>query len=68
MTVNIFANAALEFFAPETSGSGWGWSAHADQVMQRAVETTSDTSKPNFDQKNAYPFYFQLADAIWDWS
>ena len=35
--------------------------------MERAVETTSDTSKPDFDQKNAYPFYFQLADASWGW-
>lgn len=67
VTVNIFANAALEFFAPQTSGAGWGWSAHADQVMERAVDTTGDPSKPNFDQKNAYPFYFQLADGAWGW-
>jgi hypothetical protein len=67
VTVNIFANAALEFLAPQTSGAGWGWSAHADQVMERAVDTTGDPSKPNFDQKNAYPFYFQLADGAWGW-
>ncbi len=67
VTVNIFANAALEFLAPGTGTERWGWSAHADQVMGRAIDTISDTSKPNFDQKDAYPFYFQLADGAWGW-
>lgn len=67
VTVNIFAAAALELAAPDTGTSGWGYSAHADATMAKAVTTVSDASKPNFDQKDPYPFYFQLADGPWGW-
>lgn len=67
VTVNIAANAALEFAAPLTGTQGWGWSAHPDEVMSRALETLNDPDEPDFDQKNPYPFYFQLADGFgWD--
>lgn len=67
VTVNIFANAALELLAPGTGTAGWGYSAHAEEVMARAVATINDTNAPNFDQKDPYPFYFQLADGFgWD--
>lgn len=67
VTVNIFANAALELLVPDTGTDGWGYSAHPGEVMDRAAATVSDPTKPNFDDKDAYPFYFQLADGDWGW-
>ena len=47
--------------------SGWGWSADPELVMSRVLEEINDASAPDFDDKNAYPFYFHLADAFgWD--
>ena len=67
VTVNIFANAALERMAPNADTAGWGYSAHADQVMAKAIATVNSTSATTFDAKDPYPFYFQLADGFgWD--
>ncbi|MEN1679717.1 MAG: M60 family metallopeptidase [Planctomycetota bacterium] len=65
VTVNIFANAALEnqVFAP-TNASNWTWSAYPGQVMARARDETTDPATPGFEAKNPYPFYFQLADGF----
>lgn len=67
VTVNIFANAALEMGAPATGTSGWGYSAHPDVVMSRAVAEVNNAGTPNFENKDPYPFYFQLADGPWGW-
>ena len=67
VTVNIFANAALELSAPNSPTGGWGYSVYPDLVMQRSVTTVSDASKPSFENKDPYPFYFQLADGPWGW-
>lgn len=64
VTCNIFANAALEHVVPSPPLSGWGWSAHPDEVMRRAITTVSDESAATFDEKDPYPFYFQLADGF----
>ncbi len=64
VTVNIFANASLEHSVIDSPTGGWGYSAYPNLVMQRAVETVNDPSAPNFDDKDAYPFYFQLSDAF----
>jgi len=64
VTVNIFANAALEQLVPNTGTAGWGYSAHPDLVFQRAL--TSVSAGGTFDSKDPYPFYFQLADGF-DW-
>ena len=67
VTVNIFANASLEHSVIDSPTGGWGYSAYPQLVMQRALDTVGDDSKPNFDDKDAYPFYFQLSDAFgWD--
>jgi hypothetical protein len=67
VTVNIFANAALENGVPQPPTSGWGWSAYPDLVMSRAITTVNNGGAPNFDNKDPYPFYFQLADGEWGW-
>ncbi|MGI9428426.1 MAG: M60 family metallopeptidase [Bythopirellula sp.] len=67
VTVNIFANAALELGAPNTPTAGWGWSAYPSDVMSRAITTVNNGGAPNFDNKDPYPFYFQLADGEWGW-
>jgi hypothetical protein len=67
VTVNIFANAALELGAPNTPTAGWGWSVSPDEVMTRAITTVNNGGAPNFDNKDPYPFYFQLADGEWGW-
>lgn len=67
VTVNIFANAALELHVPNSPTGGWGYSVYPDLVLERAVATVSDLSKPNFENKDPYPFYFQLADGPWGW-
>ncbi|MEO1523949.1 MAG: M60 family metallopeptidase [Planctomycetota bacterium] len=67
VTVNIFANAALELAAPRTGTAGWGYSAHPDETMRRAQTTVNDSSRPSFEQKDPYPFYYQLADGPWGW-
>ena len=67
VTVNIFANAALEQMVTGSSTAGWGYSARPDLVMGRALTTVNDATKPLFDQKDPYPFYFQLADGEWGW-
>ncbi|MCA9184240.1 MAG: M60 family metallopeptidase [Pirellulaceae bacterium] len=64
VTVNIFANAALEAVVATPGTSGWQWSAHPDEVMTRAIATINDAGASTFDDKNAYPFYFQLADGF----
>ena len=35
--------------------------------MTRAITTVSDAGSPNFEDKDPYPFYFQLADGPWGW-
>ena len=67
VTVNIFANAALEMMVPATGTGGWGYSAHSTEVMTQAADTVNDLASPNFEDKNPYPFYFQLADGPWGW-
>ncbi len=67
VTVNIFANAAQELGAPKISPAGWGWANYPDQVMQRAISTVNNAGQPNFDSKDGYPFYFQLADGPKGW-
>ena len=64
VTVNIFSNAALEHSVPNSPTGGWGYSVYPHLVMQRAIETVTDASEPEFDDKDPYPFYFQLADAF----
>ncbi|MDA0816847.1 MAG: M60 family metallopeptidase, partial [Planctomycetota bacterium] len=64
VTVNIFANAALERMVPGTGTGGWGYSAHPVEVMTRAVATVNDQAAAAFDAKDPYPFYFQLADGF----
>ncbi|MCA9260612.1 MAG: M60 family metallopeptidase, partial [Planctomycetales bacterium] len=67
VTVNIFANAALEAMVAEPPLSGWGWSAYPKEVMLRASQTVHDAAAVGFDAKDPYPFYFQLADGFgWD--
>lgn len=67
VSVNIFANAALERLAPNARDEGWAWSIHPAEVMRRAAEQVADTANPAFEQKDPYPFYFQLADGPWGW-
>ena len=67
VTVNIFANAGLELKVPNSPTSGWGYSVHRDLVAARATATINDASKPTFEDKDPYPFYFQLADGPWGW-
>jgi len=67
VTVNITANAALEFATTGPDTSGWGYSYYPDLVMGRADTTVHDAGAPNFDDKDPYPFYFQLADGEWGW-
>ncbi|MEO2014338.1 MAG: M60 family metallopeptidase, partial [Fuerstiella sp.] len=67
VTVNIFANSALELHVPNSPTGGWGYSVYPDLVLERAAATVNDASKPNFEQKDPYPFYFQLADGPWGW-
>lgn len=67
VTVNIFANAALEYSTTSPSGFGWSWSAHPWEVMQRALTETSSNLNPNFEDKAVDAFYFQLADGPWGW-
>ncbi len=62
VTVNIFANAALEALNPGNTVDGWGWSSYPDLVMERAI--TSVAAGGVFDFKDPYPFYFQLADGF----
>ncbi len=64
VTVNIFANAALEQMVPGTGTGGWGYSAHPVEVMTRAAATVNDPAAVAFDTKDPYPFYFQLADGF----
>ena len=66
VTVNIFANAAQEAFVPgiQVDDPPWGWANHPDEVMRRATATVNDTARPNFDAKDPYPFYYQLADGF----
>lgn len=67
VTVNIFANAALENRVPNSPTGGWGYSVHPDLVLQRAATTVADAGAPNFEDKDPYPFYFELADGPWGW-
>ena len=62
VTVNIFSNIALEKMAPGAPKSGWGWSAYPDEVMKRGIKSVAKGG--NFDSKNPYPYYFQLADCL----
>lgn len=64
VTVNIFANAALERKAPLSPKSGWGWSIYHNEVLTRSKQTINNQSKPKFDDKDPYPFYFALADGF----
>ncbi len=67
VTVNIFSNASLEGATNNISTGGWGYCGYPGEVMNRAISTINDGSKPNFDDKDPYPFYFQLADGFgWD--
>ena len=67
VTVNIFANAALEFTTTGPNTSGWGYSFYPDLVMGRANTTVNDAAAADFESKDPYPFYFQLADGEWGW-
>ena len=67
VTVNIFANAALEFATEDPPPSGWGYSVDPLLVMQRTIHTTNDPNASTFEQRDPYPFYFQLADGPWGW-
>jgi hypothetical protein len=67
VTVNIFANAAQEWGVPAPASSGWGWANFPEEVMQRAITTVSNAGAANFDSKDPYPFYFQLADGFNGW-
>ena len=67
VTVNIFANAALEYSTTSPWRSGWSWSADPWEVMQRALNETSSSSSSHFEDKEVYAFYFQLADGPWGW-
>ncbi|WP_167546928.1 M60 family metallopeptidase [Stieleria maiorica] len=68
VTVNIFANAALEKMASDFENAEWGWSAIEESVMSEAVEQTHAGTPASFDEKaNPYPFYYQLADGPWGW-
>jgi hypothetical protein len=67
VTVNIFAKAAMDQFAPFASlnqSSGWGWSVYPGRVLARARIAVGDNSKPGFGNKDQYPFYFSLADGF----
>lgn len=64
VTVNIFANAALEKMAPLCPKYDWGYSVYHNEVLLRSKQTINDTSKPKFDNKDPYPFYFALADGF----
>ncbi len=67
VTVNIFANAALEQQVVAPSGDFWHYSVYPGQVMARARTTIFDAAAPDFDDKDPYPFYYQLADGFgWD--
>ena len=64
VTCNIFANAALEKMAPHTPKNSWGYSVYHNEVISRSLQTINDGSKPNFEDKDPYPFYFALADGF----
>lgn len=64
VTVNIFANAALEKMAPLSPKYDWGYSVYHNEVLACSKKTITDTSNPNFDSKDPYPFYFVLADGF----
>lgn len=64
VTVNIFASAALEKMVPMTTASDWGYSAHHDETLKKSKATINDATKPKFEQKDPYPFYFSLADGF----
>ena len=67
VTVNIFASAAQEWRVPAPSPEGWGYANYPDEVMRRAIDTVNKASAPDFDDKDQYPFYFQLADGFRGW-
>lgn len=64
VTVNIFANASLETVAPGVGIGGWGYCAHQGETMVKALDTVQDAGAPAFDDKDPYPYYFQLADGF----
>ncbi len=64
VTVNIFSNAALELQTVTPTGHSWAWSVYAGQVMDRARATIDNSEATNFEAKDPYPFYFQLADGF----
>jgi hypothetical protein len=67
VTVNIFANAAFERMTPLARSGDMAWSNHPEEVMRRAMEEVADAAHPSFDDKDVYPFYYQLADGPWGW-
>ncbi len=65
VTVNIFASAALEKMAPfATPTDGWGWAAYPGRILANAKKTINDSSKPKFENKDPYPFYYSLANGF----
>ncbi len=67
VTVNIFANAAFEHLVSKDSSDYWSYSADPILVMDKAALTVYDQEAATFDDKDPYPFYYQLADGF-DWS
>ncbi len=68
VTVNIFANAALErMTTANPAAGGWNYSVSPSLVMDLAATEITSTTNPTFDSKSLYPFYFQFADGPWGW-
>lgn len=65
VTVNIFANAALEYATTNPPVEGHQFSAHPLEVARRAVAAVGTGT--SFASRDQYPFYYQLADLFgWD--
>lgn len=64
VTVNIFANAALEYATVNPPVSGHSFSAHPLEVARRAIDSVAVGT--SFMDRDRYPFYYQLSD-LFDW-
>lgn len=68
VTVNIFANAALEKMTTvDPLADYWNYSVSPAMVMRGAIAEVTSTVNQTFDSRSLYPYYFQLADGPWGW-
>lgn len=60
VTVNIFANAALEYASVDPPVSGHQFSAHPLEVARRAIASVA--AGTSLSDRDPYPLYYQLSD------